>query len=147
MPLQISNTTRRGIPEPRIDAAIHAVLDNEGCTVDSIDAVYCGNRMIRRINREFLQHDYVTDTITFRYNEGSEIEGEFYISLDVIESNAARFGVTFEAELLRVTIHSALHLVGYNDYSTEERAEMIRLENHYLQRINLENHYLQRINA
>ena len=135
MPLQISNTTRRGIPGSRIDAVIHAVLDNEGCTVDSIDAVYCGNRMIRRINREFLQHDYVTDTITFRYNEGSEIEGEFYISLDVIESNASRFGVTFDDELLRVTIHSALHLVGYDDYSTEDRAEMTRLENHYLQRI------------
>ena len=133
MSLQICNTTRQKLPESRIARAIEAVLDNEGCTADSIDAVYCGNRMIRRINREFLQHDYVTDTITFRYNEGLEIEGEFYISLDVIESNAGRFGVTFEDELLRVTIHSVLHLVGYNDSTEDERAGMSRREDFYLQ--------------
>jgi rRNA maturation RNase YbeY len=135
MPLQICNTTRREIPESRLAAAIQAVLDNEECTADSIEAVFCGNRMIRRINREFLQHDYVTDTITFSYNEGPEIEGEFYISLDVIESNAGRFGVSFEDELLRVTIHSALHLIGYDDSSVEARAEMTRLEDYYLQRM------------
>ncbi|NTU57778.1 MAG: rRNA maturation RNase YbeY [Chlorobiaceae bacterium] len=135
MSLQICNTTRRELPEPRIARAIQEVLASEACSADSIEAIYCGNRMIRRINREFLQHDYVTDTITFRYNEGPEIEGEFYISLDVIESNAARFDVTFEDELLRVTIHSVLHLIGYDDYSIEERAEMTRLENHYLLRI------------
>jgi rRNA maturation RNase YbeY len=133
MPLQIYNTTRRKFPETRIATAIQAVLDIEGCTADSIEAVYCGNRMIRRINRDFLQHDYVTDTITFRYNEGPEIEGEFYISLDVIESNAGRFGVTFEEELLRVTIHSALHLIGYDDSSAEDRAAMTRQEDYYLQ--------------
>ncbi|HWR00632.1 MAG TPA: rRNA maturation RNase YbeY [Chlorobaculum sp.] len=133
MSLQICNTTRQKLPETRIARAIEAVLDNEGCTADSIEAVYCGNRMIRRINREFLQHDYVTDTITFRYNEGLEIDGEFYISLDVIESNAGRFGVAFEEELMRVTIHSVLHLVGYNDATSDERAGMTRREDFYLQ--------------
>jgi rRNA maturation RNase YbeY len=135
MPLQICNTTRREIPESRIAAAIQAVLDNEECTAESIEAVYCGNRMIRRINSEFLQHDYVTDTITFRYNEGPDIEGEFYISLDVIESNARSFGVTFEDELLRVTIHSALHLIGYDDSTVEARAVMTSQEDYYLQRM------------
>ena len=138
MSLQICNTTRQQLPESRIARVIEAVLDNEGCTADSIDAVYCGNHMIRRINREFLQHDYVTDTITFRYNEGLEIEGEFYISLDVIESNAVRFGVTFEDELLRVTIHSVLHLVGYNDSTADERSGMSRREDFYLQLLKAE---------
>ena len=91
--------------------------------------------MIRRINRDHLGHDYVTDTITFGYNEGGEVEGEFYISLDVIESNARRFGVTFEDELLRVTIHSSLHLMGYDDESDELRAAMSRREDYYLGRM------------
>ncbi|NTW51690.1 MAG: rRNA maturation RNase YbeY [Chlorobiaceae bacterium] len=135
MSLQIYNTTRREFVESRIAGAIQLVLDNEGCTSESIEAVYCGGRMIRRINREFLHHDYVTDTITFRYNEGPEIEGEFYICLDVIEANAVRFGVPFEDELLRVTIHSVLHLMGYDDSTDGERAGMTVLENQYLQQL------------
>lgn len=132
MSLQIANTTRRAIDEGRLKRAVLAVLRNEGCVASSIEAVYCGNRMIRRINREFLQHDYATDTITFRYNEGSRVEGEFYISLDVVNQNARRFGTSFDEELVRVTVHSALHLVGYLDGTDGERAAMSRLEDRYL---------------
>jgi rRNA maturation RNase YbeY len=133
--LQIYNTTRRTIPESLLVDTVMAVLEEEGYQEDSIGAVYCGNRMIRRINREFLGHDYATDTITFRYNEGAEIDGEFYISLDVIAENASRFGTSFESELLRVTIHSALHLIGYDDGSVEARKAMTDREDHYLQRM------------
>jgi len=132
MPLHIFNTTRRTIDEARLAEAIRMVVGEEGGAVCSIEAIYCGNRMIRRINRDFLGHDYVTDTITFGYNEGSDVEGEFYISLDVIESNAKRFGVSFDDELLRVTIHSALHLMGHNDETDELRAAMSRREDDYL---------------
>jgi probable rRNA maturation factor len=132
MPLQIFNTTRRTIDEARLAEAIRMVVGQEGGTIGSVEAVYCGNKMIRRINRDFLGHDYVTDTITFGYNEGGEVEGEFYISLDVIDANAKRFGVSFEDELLRVTIHSSLHLMGYDDESNEFRAAMSRREDYYL---------------
>lgn len=132
MPLHIFNTTRRAIDEARLAEAIRMVVGAEGGAVGSIEAICCGNRMIRRINRDFLGHDYVTDTITFGYNEGGEVEGEFYISLDVIETNARRFGVTFEDELLRVTIHSTLHLMGYDDESDELRTAMSHLEDRYL---------------
>jgi len=133
MPLHLFNTTRRTIDEALLTKAIRLVIGEEGGAVGSIEAIYCGNKMIRRINRDFLGHDYVTDTITFGYNEGAGvIEGEFYISLDVIESNAHRFGVTFEDELLRVTIHSSLHLMGYDDESDELRAAMSRREDYYL---------------
>jgi probable rRNA maturation factor len=135
MPLQIFNTTRRKIDESRLAEAINLVIGEEGGEVGSIEAIYCGNKMIRRINRDHLGHDYATDTITFRYNEGDEVEGEFYISLDVIASNAHRFGVTFEDELLRVTIHSSLHLMGYDDESDELRASMSRREDYYLGRM------------
>jgi probable rRNA maturation factor len=74
MPLHIFNTTRRTIDEPRLAEAIRMVIGEEGGAIGSIEAIYCGNKMIRRINRDFLGHDYVTDTITFGYNEGGEIE-------------------------------------------------------------------------
>jgi len=135
MPLQIFNTTKRTIDEALLAEAIQLVIGEEGGEVGSVEAIYCGNKMIRRINRDFLNHDYATDTITFGYNEGGEVEGEFYISLDVIESNAKRFGVSFEDELLRVTIHSALHLMGYDDETPELRIAMNRREDLYLDRI------------
>lgn len=135
MPLQIANTTRRALDRRLLARAIRTVLEGEGCSVGSVEAVYCGNRMIRRINREFLQHDYATDTITFCYSEGNEIDGEFYISLDVIEENARRFGATYGRELLRVTIHSALHLVGHDDGTPEQRTRMTGLEDRYLRQL------------
>jgi len=90
--------------------------------------------MIHRINREFLGHDYPTDTITFSYSKGSEIDGEFYISLDAVEENALRYKVGFDEELMRVTIHSALHLAGYQDGKDEERVQMQEKEAVYLKR-------------
>jgi probable rRNA maturation factor len=135
MPLQIFNTTRKALPEDLLELAVKDVLASEGFSVEEIVAVYCGRRLIRSINREFLQHDYATDTITFRYNEGSEVEGEFYISLDVIGENARRFGTDFLMELLRVTIHSALHLIGYEDGTPEERFHIQEKEDLYLNRL------------
>ena len=132
MPLQIFNTTRKPLPESLLSRVIEDVLASEGFTIVDVVAVFCGKRMIRSINREFLQHDYATDTITFRYNDGSEVEGEFYISLDVIEENARRFGTDAEQELLRVTVHSALHLAGYDDRTTGERFRMQQKEEFYL---------------
>ncbi len=136
--LQIYNTTKREIPEEMLEKAVLLVLESEGCTVDSVVGVYCGNKMIQRINREFLEHDYTTDTITFRYNKGSDIDGEFYISLDVIKENAARFKTDFQQELLRVTAHSVLHLVGYDDQTPEERTLMQEKEASYLNRFGAE---------
>jgi probable rRNA maturation factor len=138
MTLQIHNTTKREIPEQILEKAVLLVLENEGCTVDSIVGVYCGNKLIQRINREFLSHDYPTDTITFRYNKGSDIDGEFYISLDVVKENAARFTVDFQHELLRVTFHSALHLIGYDDQSPDDHNLMQEKEAFYLDRFSAE---------
>lgn len=130
--LQIHNTTKKEIPEQPIERALRLVMETEGCTVESIVGVYCGNKMIQRINREFLDHDYPTDTITFRYNKGSDVDGEFYISLDVVKENAVKFNVDFQEELLRVTLHSALHLIGYDDQSVEDRATMQEKEAFFL---------------
>lgn len=132
MSLELYNTTRREIPSGDIERAVGEVISGEGYGILSIVAVYCGDRLIHRINREFLDHDRSTDTVTFRYNCGREIEGEFYISLDTIEANARRFGTDFPSELLRVTIHAALHLAGYKDGTEEERKLMREKEDGYL---------------
>jgi len=130
--LEVYNSTKKAIPEQLLEKAVLFVFEHEGYTVESVVGVYCGNKMIQRINREFLGHDYSTDTITFRYNKGSEIDGEFYISLDVVKENAAKFSVDFQEELLRVTFHSALHLIGYDDQSPEDRSQMQEKENFYI---------------
>jgi probable rRNA maturation factor len=133
MTLEIYNSTKRQIPEQLLENAVRLVLEREGYSLESVVGVYCGNKMIQRINREFLGHDYPTDTITFRYNKGSEVDGEFYISLDVVKENAAKFQVDVQEELLRVTFHSALHLIGYDDQSPEDRAAMQEKEALYLE--------------
>ncbi|MEI7695469.1 MAG: rRNA maturation RNase YbeY [Chlorobium sp.] len=137
MTLEIYNSTKRQIPEELLEKAVLLVLEREGYRVESVVGVYCGNKMIQRINREFLQHDYPTDTITFRYNKGSEVDGEYYISLDVVKENAAKYNVDFQEELLRVTVHSALHLIGYDDQSPEDRAAMQEKEVFYLRQVSL----------
>lgn len=135
MSLELYNTTRKEIPRKKLEAIIENVIEAEGYWIGSVAAVFCGDRLIHRINREFLGHDYPTDTITFRYSAGDDVEGEFYISLDVIAKNARRFETGFENELFRVTIHSALHLTGYDDSDDDSRAVMKEKEDAYLSQL------------
>lgn len=130
--IAIHNTTKRKLPVKKIHQAIEHVLKIEKHQAEMISAVYCGDKFIKKINRTYLQHDYTTDTISFRLNDGKRIEGEFYISLDTVTRNARQYKVNAEIELLRVTIHSVLHLVGYNDESPAEKKEMTDKENHFL---------------
>ncbi len=138
MSLELYNTTRREIPQKKLEAVIERVIEREGSTVKSVVAVYCGDRLIHRINREFLGHDYPTDTITFRYNCGKDVEGEFYVSLDMVAENARRFRTDFKSELFRVTIHSALHLTGYDDSSDDAKASMKEKEDCYLAQLSFQ---------
>lgn len=135
MSLEIYNTTRREIPQKKLEAIIGHVIESEGFVLNSVVAVFCGDGLIQRINREFLGHDYPTDTITFNYSGGKEIDGEFYVSLDVIKKNAKRFKTAFENELFRVAIHSALHLTGYEDDADAARARMKEKEELYLSQL------------
>lgn len=133
--IEISNATKRKIPAKKIRQAIELVLKGERRRAEMISAVYCGDKFIKKINRTFLRHDYPTDTISFRLNEGDVIEGEFYVSLDTVARNARQYKASQTEELLRVTIHSVLHLVGYDDQTPAQKEAMTAKENAYLEKL------------
>jgi len=94
--------------------------------------IFCSDQRILEVNKQYLNHDYYTDIITFDYSEGAVISGDIFISVDTVKSNSEEFGVSFEDELLRIIIHGILHLCGQDDITPELRKEMIRKENQAL---------------
>ncbi len=91
--------------------------------------IFCDDSRILEVNREFLQHDYYTDIITFDNSRGRMVSGDMFISLDTVRSNAEGLGVPYEQELMRVIIHGVLHLCGINDKGPGEREVMEANEN------------------
>ncbi len=85
-------------------------------------------------NRQYLNHDYLTDILTFDYSEGGVLQGDIIISIDRVKDNAKQFGVSMENELLRVIIHGILHLCGYKDKTKKEAAVMRSKEESCLQK-------------
>lgn len=98
-------------------------------TVGEVGYLFCDDEKILEVNREYLQHDYYTDIITFDYDEGDQINGDLVISLDTVRTNAELYGKTYEEELHRVIIHGILHLCGINDKGPGEREIMEAAEN------------------
>lgn len=97
--------------------------------VGPLTYIFCNDEKILEVNRQFLQHDYYTDIITFDYSRGRMISGDMFISLDTVTTNAEKVSATYDAELLRVIIHGVLHLCGINDKGPGEREIMERHEN------------------
>lgn len=110
-------------------AWIKAVAATYGKKVGEVGYLFCDDEKILEVNREYLQHDYYTDIITFDYDEGDVINGDLVISLDTIRTNAELFNKTYEEELYRVIIHGILHLCGINDKGPGEREIMEAAEN------------------
>lgn len=94
--------------------------------------VFCDDKRIIEVNREFLGHDYYTDIITFDYSKRHTVSGDMFISLDTVRSNAEGLGVDYTTELQRVIVHGLLHLCGINDKGPGEREIMEEYENQAL---------------
>lgn len=127
----------RGTELPAINCAqtqewIIRVAKSHGRIVGDITYIFCDDDEILKVNREFLQHDYYTDIITFDYTRGKLISGDIFISLDTVRSNAELVGADYAVELSRVIIHGILHLCGINDKGPGEREIMERNENEAL---------------
>jgi len=111
---------------------IRRVAATYGKKVGEVGYLFCDDEHILEVNREFLQHDYYTDIITFDYCEDDVLNGDIVISLDTVRSNAELFGKSYEEELHRVIIHGILHLCGQNDKGPGEREQMEAAENRAL---------------
>ena len=108
---------------------VRTVARSYGKKVGDISYIFCSDEKILAVNREFLQHDYYTDIITFDYTSGEKIAGDLFISLDTVRTNAEKFGQPYNEELHRTIIHGILHLCGINDKLPGEREIMEAAEN------------------
>jgi rRNA maturation RNase YbeY len=129
--------TTQDIEMPTLDQSsirrwIKTIAAHYGFAVGTIHYVFCSDQRELEINREFLGHDYYTDVITFDYSTPTTINGDIFISLETIQSNAEMIGVSFDNELMRIIIHGILHLTGQMDKTPETKAEMTAKENHAL---------------
>lgn len=97
--------------------------------IGNINYLFCDDDEILKVNRQFLNHDYFTDIITFDYSHKKRVSGDIYISLDTVRSNAEDVKVSYDSELLRVIAHGLLHLCGIDDKGPGEREIMEREEN------------------
>lgn len=126
-----------GVEQPLIDFEkishwIIEVAKSHNKIVGPLTYIFCNDEKILEVNRQFLQHDYYTDIITFDYSRGKLISGDMFISLDTVLSNAEMLGSTYDSELHRVIIHGVLHLCGIDDKGEGEREIMEGFENEAL---------------
>ena len=110
-------------------AWIKAVAATYNKKVGEIAYIFCSDEKILEVNKEYLQHDYYTDIITFDYDEGDIISGDLFISLDTVRTNSEQFDTEYDEELHRTIIHGVLHLCGINDKGPGEREIMEAAEN------------------
>lgn len=111
------------------------IIAGEGYRAGKISYIFTDDTMILQLNRQFLEHDYHTDVITFDMSvENYCVEAEIYISVDTVKNNAGFLNLPLRIELARVMAHGVLHLVGYNDTDDLSRERMRQREDFYLKR-------------
>lgn len=113
----------------KVERWIVEVAHRLGRRTGALTYIFCDDERILEVNRQYLQHDYYTDIITFDNTTGRLIRGDMFISLDTVATNAEAVGASYDDELMRVIIHGVLHLCGINDKGPGEREVMEAHEN------------------
>ena len=111
---------------------LEKVVSNENKKLGEIVIIICKDDYLLEKNIKFLNHDTLTDVISFDYSTDKNISGDIFVSIDRIKENAKTYNVTFLKELDRVMVHGLLHLLGYNDKTEKDATEMKKKENFYL---------------
>lgn len=123
------NVEKPALDWEKVGRWIVEVARRHGRRTGALTYIFCDDARILEVNKEFLNHDYFTDIITFDDTTGRLIRGDIFISLDTVASNAEAVGTTYDDELMRVIIHGILHLCGINDKGPGEREIMEAHEN------------------
>lgn len=118
--------------EASVSTWISNLINEEDFREGEINYVFCSDDYLHKINIDFLDHDTLTDIISFDYSVGKELHGDIYISIDRVIDNAKDFDVQFKDELARVMVHGVLHYCGYKDKSEEDVMIMRSKEDYYL---------------
>lgn len=126
---QAQNVGMPELDEQRLALWLQNVAEAHNRILDGLGYIFCDDETILDVNRQFLNHDYYTDIITFDYCRGRMVRGDMYISLDTVATNAEAVGEPYHRELLRVIVHGVLHLCGINDKGPGEREIMEAHEN------------------
>ncbi|MDP3681981.1 MAG: rRNA maturation RNase YbeY [Flavobacterium sp.] len=110
--------------EVAIEAWLGNVIVSEKKKEGEINYIFCDDEYLHKINVEYLDHDTLTDIISFDYSMGNELHGDIFVSIERVKDNAADFNVSFEEELKRVLVHGILHYCGYKDKGEAEELLM-----------------------
>jgi rRNA maturation RNase YbeY len=117
----------------RLKAFIRLLFQKEKIKLAELQYIFCSDDRLLEINKQFLNHDYYTDIITFNLSGANQpINAEIYISVDRVRENAREFSSSLSKELHRVIFHGALHLCGYKDKTSKDQLEIRKMEDKYL---------------
>lgn len=112
---------------------IESIIESEGKILGEINYIFCDDEYLHQINVQYLDHDTLTDIISFDYTEGDIISGDIFLSVERVQDNANDFQVSFEEELKRVMSHGVLHYCGYKDKSEADEQLMRTKEEEKIQ--------------
>jgi rRNA maturation RNase YbeY len=129
-----SNTSFRLANKDRVSLWLLDVIKNEEKSLNEISYNFCSDSELLKVNKEFLNHDTLTDIITFDYSGLSGLSGEVLISTERVKENAQEFSQVFNVELRRVMVHGVLHLCGFKDKTDADKLIMTQKEDFYLSR-------------
>jgi len=115
-----------------VSKIINIILKKESYRIDKINFNFCDDKEIKFFNKKYLKHNYETDILTFKYEDGILIESDIIISVETILRNSKRYKTGFNNELYRVIIHGILHICNYDDNNSDDKKLMKSKENFYL---------------
>ena len=124
--------------EGQIATWISVVIISENKKEGDINYIFCDDEYLLNLNEQYLDHDTLTDIISFDYSVGNELHGDIFISVERVRENAQDFNVTFEEELKRVLVHGVLHYCGYKDKSVEDEQVMRSKEDEKIKMFHVE---------